>query len=66
MDEDDLKLVVNEKNIFLLLKQSHEMFSFKTLSFRKLFISSEMRNDDLMHREGLMGYVKIKTTVQNM
>ena len=49
MDEDDLKLVTNGKNIVLLLKQLHNF-----LRCRKLNNSSEMQTDDaLMHREGL-------------
>ena len=32
-----------------------KMFALKLLGFRKLSHSSEMRNDALMHREGLKG-----------
>ena len=53
MDEDDLKLVGNEKKIIFLLEQLHENFHSKALGFRKLSNSSEMQNDHLMHREGL-------------
>ena len=40
-------------NISSLLKQFHENYSFKTPSCRTLGDSSDMQNDDLMHREGL-------------
>ena len=46
--------VTNEKKILLLLRQFHENFLCKTP--RKLSIFPEMRNDDLMHREGSKGY----------
>ena len=55
VDEDDLKWVANEKNVLLLLKQSHKKIYSKTLRYRKLGNSSEMRNDALMHREGSNG-----------
>ena len=41
------------KNILLILKQFHENFVLKPPDFRKLGHFSDMRNDALMHPEGL-------------
>ena len=46
-------LLSNEKNILLSLKMFRENFRSKTSMCRKLSHSSEMKNDALMHREGL-------------
>ena len=39
----------------LLLKQFHEYVRSEPLGLKKLSHFSEMQNDALMHREGLMG-----------
>ena len=51
------KSVANaKKKILLLLKRLHENCSSRKFSScRKLNDSSEMRDDVLIHREGLMG-----------
>ena len=48
-----------EKNILLLLKQFHENVRSKTSRCKTLSHSSEMKNDTLMHREGLIGWTVI-------
>ena len=51
LDEDDLKWVINEKNI-VIIKKFHENFRSKTaVGFNKCSHSSEMQNDALIHRE---------------
>ena len=42
-----------KQNILSLLSGSIKNFVLKPICFRKLCHSSEMQNDDLMHREGL-------------
>ena len=45
VDKDDLKWVVNEKKISLLLKQFHRNFCFKTPRCRKISDSSGRQNN---------------------
>ena len=55
VDENDLQLVTNEKIYCYFYNISKKIFVLKPLDFRKLSYFSEMRNDALMHREGLKG-----------
>ena len=56
VDVDDLKPVANEKKyIVIIINSSTKIVILKPLGFRNLSHSSDMRNDALMHREGLKG-----------
>ena len=50
-----------EKNILLLSKQFQQYFPSKTLGFKILKNSSEMKTNALMHREGLKGLIYWET-----
>ena len=53
VDENDLNWVTNGKIYCYFLNISMQIFVLKPLGFRKLSYFSEMRNEALMHREGL-------------
>ena len=58
MGEDDLKWMVNENKILLLINSSIKKIVLQPLvfkSFLKKSHTSEMQHDALMHREGLNG-----------
>ena len=55
MNEDDLKWVTNGKKIVLLLTCSIKEIVLKPLILENLGNFSEMRNDALIHHEGLKG-----------
>ena len=55
VDEDDLKLVANERKISLILKSSMKICVSKPPRCKKLSHFSEMQNDALMHRESSKG-----------
>ena len=55
MDKDDLKWLTNEDKYCSFLNFSMKIFVPKPLGFTKLSHFSEMLDDALMHRDGVMG-----------